>query len=371
MIRHHTKRNFQIIPMTKLNIIGCRLYNQQISRTAFKTPAEVVYSLGAVQAQDYGAAKWALGLRMKDGSDAAVDNALADGTIIRTHVMRPTWHFVSPADVRWMLELTAPRVKAAMAYNFRRLGLDAAVFKRSNSALVKALRGGKQLTRLELTAVLKHRGIKTDNLGYLHLLMRAELDQVICSGGRRGKQFTYALLDERVPKAGSFKRDEALAELALRYFTGHGPATVQDFAWWSGLTIADAKKGLELVKYRLMNEEVDGGTFWFSNPPRLPDISSVAFLLPNFDEYTVGYSDRGGIIEPEHAEKLEAFGVYLLNPAIVIHGKIVGTWKRTIRKNEVFILLNLLASFNKTETRALDAAIERYGRFLGLPVVVG
>jgi hypothetical protein len=369
---HHPARNFQIFPMSKLNILGYRLYNQQISRPAFETPAEVVHSLGAVQAQDYGAAKWALGLRMKEGFDAAVDNALADGTIIRTHVMRPTWHFVSPADVRWMLELTAPRVRAAMAYNFRRLGLGAAVFKRSNSALVKALQGGKQLTRLELTAVLKQRGIKTDNLGYLHLLLRAELDQVICSGGRRGKQFTYALLDERVPKAGSLKRDEALAELSLRYFTGHGPATVQDFVWWSGLTTADARTGLELVKSRLLKEEMDGQSYWFAEPSApIKNIPHTAYLLPNYDEYTVGYSDRSGIIEPEHAEKLEAFSVYLLSPAIVLDGKIVGTWKRTIRKNEVVIQLNLLASLNKTETRALDAAIERYGRFLRLPVAMG
>jgi len=213
-----------------LNIIANRLYNQLISRPAFESPAEVVSWLGAVQAQDYAAAKWALGLRMKDGSDAALDRALADGTIIRTHVIRPTWHFVTPADIRWMLALTAPRVKAALSYNSHRLGLDASVYKRSGSVLAKALQGGKQLTRLELAAILRQRGIKTDNLGFIHILLHAELDAIICSGGRRGRQFTYALLEERVPHAQKLDRDEALAELTSRYFTSHGPATVQDYA---------------------------------------------------------------------------------------------------------------------------------------------
>jgi hypothetical protein len=213
-----------------MNIIASRLHNQHISRPDFNTPAEAVQWLGAVQAQDYAAAKWALGLRMKAGSDPALDQAFADGTILRTHVMRPTWHFVTPSDIHWMLELTSKRINAAMSYNFRRLGLDASVFKRSNSALVEALRDGNQLTRLELVSILKHRGIKTDNLGFLHILMHAELDRLICSGARREKQFTYALLDERAPHAKTLKRDEALAELTRRYITSHGPATAQDYA---------------------------------------------------------------------------------------------------------------------------------------------
>ena len=354
-----------------LNIIANRLHNQLISRPAFESPAEVVGWLGAVQAQDYAAAKWAVGLRMKDGSDAALDQALADGTIIRTHVMRPTWHFVTPADIRWMLNLTALRVKAAMSYNFRRLGLDASICKRSNLALIKALEGSKQLTRLELVAILKQRGIKSDNLGYLHILLNAELDTIVCSGGRRGKQFTYALLDERVPLVKKLDRDVALADLTRRYFTSHGPATVQDYAWWSGLTTADAKAGIELLKPRIKNEVLDGQTYWYSaSMPLVKDIPHTAWLLPAYDEYMVGYTDRMVIIDPQHSKMLDGFAGALLNNSLVIDGRIVGTWKRTLRKNAVAIELKLLTSLNKTQTRARDEAVERYSRFLDLPVRV-
>ena len=354
-----------------LNIIANRLHNQLISRPTFETPAEVVGWLGAVQAQDYASAKWAVGLRMKDASDAALDQALADGTIIRTHVMRPTWHFVIPADIRWMLNLTAPRVKAAMSYNFHRLGLDASIFKRSNLALIKALEGSKQLTRLELVAILKQRGIKSDNLGYLHILLNAELDTIVCSGGRRGKQFTYALLDERVPLVKKLDRDVALADLTRRYFTSHGPATVQDYAWWSGLTTADAKAGIELLKPRIKNEVVDGQTYWYAaSPSLLKDIPHTAWLLPAYDEYMVGYTDRMVIIDPQHSKMLDGFAGALLNNSLVIDGRIVGTWKRTIKKDAVAIELKLLTSLNKTQTRALDEAVERYSRFLDLPVLV-
>ena len=354
-----------------MNIIANRLHNQFISRPAFETPAEVVGWLGAVQAQDYAAAKWAVGLRMKDGSDAALDRALADGTIIRTHVMRPTWHFVTPTDIRWMLALTAPRVKGVLAYNFHRLGLDASVFKRSNSALIKALEGGKQLTRPDLVAILGQRGIKTDNLGFLHILLNAELDAIICSGGRRGRQFTYALLDERIPPVKKMDRDQALAELTRRYFTSHGPATVQDYAWWSGLTIADAKSGIELLKPKILNEVVDGQTYWYAaSLPPVKDNPHTAWLLPAFDEYMVGYTDRTVIIDPQHSKKLDGFASALLNNSLVIDGRIVGTWKRTIKKDAVAIELKLLASLNKTQSRALDAAIERYASFLDLPVLV-
>ena len=354
-----------------MNIFATRLNNQQISRPGFETPAEVVQRLGAVQAQDYAAAKWAVGLRMKNGSEAVVDQALADGTIIRTHVLRPTWHFVTPADVRWMLALSAPRVKAALSYNSRRLGLDASVYKRSGSALAKALQGGKQLTRLELVAILKQRGIKSDNLGYLHILLNAELDAIICSGGRRGKQFTYALLEERAPQAIHMKHEEALAELARRYFTSHGPATVQDYAWWSGLTLTNARSGIELIKTQLANEAVDGQTYWFAaSSPEVKNNPHTAYLLPAYDEYMVGYSDRNTLIEPQHAEKLTAWNVFLLNPGIVINGKIAGNWKRTFKKNTVVIELKLLGPLTKTETRDLDATIERYGRFLNMPTKV-
>ncbi len=185
--------------------------------------------------------------------------------------MRPTWHFVSPADIRWLLALTAPRVHAASAYYYHAQGLDDAIFTRSNAALAKALQGGKQLTRLELVSVLKQVGIATENLGFLYIIMHAELDGVVCSGARRGNQFTYALLEERVPQTRTLDHDEALAEFARRYFTSHGPATLQDFVWWSGLTTADARAGLAMVTSELMHEVVDEQTYWFAaSAPLVP-----------------------------------------------------------------------------------------------------
>src|SRR6266487_2328144 len=201
--------------MINLDIAHQRLHNQHITRRTLETPQALVEWLGAVQAQDFAAAKWALGLRLQGMTDDDFEQAFTDGAILRTHVMRPTWHFVLPADIRWMLALTATRVKAAIAYYSRTLGLDDAVFTQSSVVLAKALQGGKELTRAELVAVLQQAGIATDNLQRIgHIIMRAELDGIICSGARRGKQFTYALLDERAPQARKLDRDEALAELA-------------------------------------------------------------------------------------------------------------------------------------------------------------
>ena len=358
--------------MSVLNIIGSRLYNQQISQTRCDSPAEVVGWMGAVQAQDYMSAKWAVGLRVRSSTDAAVDQALADGSIIRTHVMRPTWHFVSPADVRWMLELTASHVSAGLSYQARRLGLDKAVIKRSNAEFVKALKGGKQLTRIELARLLKQPRRSADELlRFTHLLIFAELDGIICSGGRRGRQFTYALLDKLVPPARALKRDEALAELTRRYFTSHGPATVQDYVWWSGLTIAEARAGLELVKPQITNEVVDGVTYWFaSSAPPAKKKTGTAYLLPNFDEYMVGYSDRSGVIDPDHLKKLDGFGTALLGNSIVMDGRIVGTWKRTFNNNTVVIKMNLFDPLNKSGISALNAAVKRYGKFFDMPVLI-
>ena len=216
--------------MTNLDIAHQRLHNQLIARRTFEKPGDVVQWLGAVQAQDYAAAKWAVGLRSQGATDDDIEQAFAGGAILRTHVMRPTWHFVAPADIRWMLTLTAPRVNAINAFYYRKLELDDSLFMRSNAALAKALQGGKQLTRPELVSVLQQAGIAThDLLRFTYIMLRAELDGIVCSGARRGKQFTYALLDERAPQARMLDHDEALAEFARRYFTGHGTCHLARF----------------------------------------------------------------------------------------------------------------------------------------------
>jgi hypothetical protein len=283
--------------------------------------------------------------------------------------MRPTWHFVSPADIRWLLALTAPRVHAALAYYNRKLELDEAVFRCTNAVLANALQGGKHLTRDELATALQQAGIVTEGEQRItHIMMRAELDGIICSGTRRGKQFTYALLDERAPHARTLARDEALAELTMRYFTSHGPATRQDFVWWSGLTVADVKAGLAMLTSSLLQETINGQTYWFPpSPSPAQDLSPMAYLLPNFDEYTVGYTDRSAIFDALHTKKLDPRSGVLTN-TMVLDGQIVGTWKRTFKKNSVVIEANPFVPLSNTETRAFAASANRYGAFLHMPV---
>ena len=229
-------------------LVSARLVNQKLSSSKIRRAVDVVRWFGAVQAQDFNAAKWALALRMRKATDAVIEEAFNKGEILRTHVMRPTWHFVAPEDIRWLLQLTAPRVNLKAGPNYRKFELDAAVFKRSNKIFVKALRDGKHLTRPALKSMQNADGIDvTDSVRLAHILLRAELDGVICSGPRIGKQFTYALLEERAPAARALNRDEALAEITQRYFRSHGPATLQDFVWWSGLTVEDAKRGIAQV----------------------------------------------------------------------------------------------------------------------------
>ena len=289
--------------MTPLNIAHQRLSNQRIALQTFQKPDDVVWWLGAVQAQDYTAAKWAVAQRTKGITDSAVDQAFDKGEILRTHVMRPTWHFVSPEDIRWLLELTAPRVHAANAYQYRRLELDKTIFKQRNAALTKALRDGQQFTRADLASVLQHAGIEAnDLLRVTYLILSAELDGILCSGARRGKQFTYALLDERVPVTKTLSRGEALAELTRRYFTGHGPASDEYFVWWSGLTRADVRSGIEMVRPQLGQDVINDRTYWFAASMTTAKVSQqAAYLLPNYDEYIVGYTDRSAIFDLSHA----------------------------------------------------------------------
>ncbi len=355
--------------MTSLDIAHQRLVNQHIALPTLNRVEDVVAELGAVQAQDYAGAKWALGLRTQSTREHDIEKAFTDGAILRTHVLRPTWHFVTPADIRWMLALTARRVHAANAYMYRKLELNNAVFKRSNAALAAALNGGNHLTRDELRDEVQKAGIATDGefrMGYI--LMQAELDGVVCSGGRRGKQFTYALLDDRAPLAKMLDRNDALVELARRYFMSRGPATVQDFAKWSGLTLADARTGLEAISAHLQHEAVGERTYWFPASKRsTTDGTATAYLMSIYDEYISSYKDRSDIIDEENSLKLQAMG-NALTSITVVDGRLVGTWKRTLQKAAVVIETNTLSRLTKAQDRAVALAARRYGVFLGLPV---
>ena len=320
-----------------------------------------------MQAQDFAAAKWALGQRAHGLTDAAIEQSFNAGEILRTHILRPTWHFVLPADIRWMLMLTSPRVHAFNASYYRKFGLDAETFLRSSAVLEQALQGGNALTRLELEAAQQDGGIQTDDLRATLLVMRAELDGLLCSGPRRGKQFTYMLLEERVPPAPARTREEALVELTLRYFASHGPATLADFVWWSGLSASDARSGIETVKSQLAREMLTGQNYWFNgSTPTKSDPSQRVDLLPNFDEYTVAYADRSAISIHADLTTLDPRSQGLLNYIVLLNGQFAGHWKRTIKKNEVMIALQPFAPLSESQQQAASDAVDAYGTFLGL-----
>ncbi|KQC05824.1 MAG: hypothetical protein APR55_05565, partial [Methanolinea sp. SDB] len=293
-----------------------------------------------------------------------------NGAILRIHVMRPTWHFVLPDDIRWMLELTASRVKLRQDASDRKLGLDDALIARSNTAIARSLEGRNYLTRNELKTILADVGIPTDVRRLAHILMRAELDGLICSGPRRGKQFTYALLDERVRETRMLDREEALAELALRYFTSHGPAQEKDFSWWSGVAIKDARSALEKIRPGLDHATFDDRTYWF--PPKqddsIPD-PPLALLLPIYDEYTLAYKDRSDISQARDIERMIVRGNEM-TAVIVLGGKVAGTWRKSTLRDLVEIRLNPFREPDGDEAEALELEVVRYGRFVGKEAVV-
>jgi hypothetical protein len=353
------------------DIARLRLANQQIAAPVFERPADVVAWLGAVQAQDYLGALWAVGLRMPSATEQAVEQALAEKTIVRTWPMRGTIHFVAPADARWMLELLTPRVVRGSKGRMAQLGLDQTIFEASAKVLSKELQGGKQLTRPAIYELLERANIATDNSRGLHILGRLAHERLLCFGARAGKQPTFALLDEWVPEAKSIPRDEALAKLAMRYFTGHGPATLQDFVWWAGLTLADARAGLGAVASQLGCEDVGGQEYYFAQelPAALPD-PRKAFLLPPFDEYLVAYRDRSASLDPLHSSLVVPGGNGIFHPIVVIDGRVVGTWKRAFKKDTVAMTFSSFTSWSDEHARSITAAAERYGWFVGKTPVV-
>ena len=341
-----------------------RLKNQRIDGRPLKRPIDVVRWLVASQAQDFAGAKWALGLRASGANDAHVERAFNEGAILRTHLMRPTWHFVTQEDIRWMLALTAPRVHTVNGHYYRKLGLDAATLRKATSTLTRALEGGHELTRAELRQELAGARIDTEGQRMAYILMHAELDAAICSGPRRGKQFTYALIDERAIRARVLSRDDALVELAGRYFASRGPATVRDFAKWSGLTIAEARTGLEAAAPKLRRRVVGGATYWSGDAVARTQRSERCHLLSIYDEYISSYRDRSAICEPAYGKRLVGMGNALAY-VIVMDGRIAGTWKRSLSRDTVHIHLTPFRKLGRAEKQAAAAAAERLVRFVG------
>ncbi len=329
-----------------------RLARLGVAAPATGRPRDVVERLVAVQSQDYAAAKWAVGMRLRGATDPQVERAFDAGSILRTHVLRPTWHFVSPRDLRWLLDLTGPRLRAGTAATWRRLGLGAALLPRACDAVGRVLEAGGYLTRDEVREALRAAGIAVEaGQPMTHLMAAAEFDGIACSGPRRGKRFTYALLDRRVPAATPRPREEALAEMGRRWLPTRAPATAHDLAWWAGLPVADARLALAAAgKGRRSTAE-----------GRAP----AAHFLPPFDEFVSSYKDLRDVADDRARSRFRATGNGLVG-AVVVDGRVAGTWQRALGRDTVAIAARLLDRPSAATERALRAAARRYGEFLGL-----
>jgi hypothetical protein len=359
-------------PETSGAIVRRRLRAQRLAGAGFSRPEEAVGALGAVQAQDFAPAKWSVGARARGATDARIQCAFDAGDILRTHVLRPTWHFVLPADIRWLLAATAPRVQTRCAYRYRQLGLDEATLRRGDEALAAALRGGVHLTRAEAETVLAAAGIDSVGQRLPYLLMHAELEAVVCSGPFRGKQHTWALLEERAPQALELPRGEALGELARRYFTSHGPATAKDLATWASLTLDDVRAAVAAAGPALRREEAGGLTFWAGagEARRAPAIrSSLVRLVQGYDEYIMGYTETKHVIAPP-GRAWSAADRPLANLVVLLDGRIAGYWRRAIKRKEVVVEVSPLGPFGDAQSEALETEAARYAGFLGLPLVL-
>ncbi len=304
------------------DIITRRLVNQQLIDSSLSSPHEVVNCLVAMQAQEYAMAKWAIDLRLPGSKESEIEHAFNNGIILRTHLMRPTWHFVAPEDIRWLLKLTASRVHALNSYMYRECDLDMKLLNRCNDHLTKFLQGGKHLTRNEIKVLLAQKKILAEGPRLSYIMMYAELEGIVCSGSRKGKQFTYALLEERVPKFPSLTRVEALTNFMSRYFQSRGPATLQDFTNWSGLTMKDAKEGLSHLNTDFISQLFNGQEYWYSTKTDTRTViapkaikSQATFLLPDYDEYGMGYKDRSAISPGQQVLK-DKKGRYFCIPAL-------------------------------------------------------
>ncbi|HSO87646.1 MAG TPA: winged helix DNA-binding domain-containing protein [Draconibacterium sp.] len=350
----------------KLNDISLlRLLNQQIASPKLKTENDVVGWMGAIQAQDYNMSKWAVGIRLPGSTDKSVESAIDRGEIIRTHVLRPTWHLVSSTDIHYMLELSAPQIKSAMRARDKELGLTKIVFARSNSIIEKALRDGKHLTREELVKLLAVDGFVNENNRVSHLLMRAEIEGIIGSGSTKAGKQTYAILHERVPKTKTLKRDEAAAELARKYFTSHGPATLPDFAWWSGLPMKECRQAIEDIKTSFVSETFGDETYWLAPSVTVPKFEKdLVLLFPAFDEFIISYKNRTASLPFEnHIKTVFINGIF--RPVIVQNGQVIGIWKRTLKNDKVILETEYFGSPGKTTKKRVNEAFEDYAKFLG------
>ena len=352
--------------MNAAKIVLERLSNQQLIHSRFKKPVELISWLGAIQGQDYSGAKWAVGLRLPGTTDTDVEKSITENVIVRTWLMRGTLHLVVAEDIHWMLEILAPRIIKNNARRYNDLELDDKTLKLSNQIIKDALAGGKKINRKELLNILQENGISTEGQRGYFILQRASLDGLICQCTGNHNNATFISMDKITKSV--IKRDDAIAELARRYFQSRGPATIADFMWWSGLRAADARAGLNTIKSDLSKFIVNKQEYWcYKAEKTVQDISPMAHLLPTYDEYLLGYKDRSAYLNTLNKIKIRPEKLY--RPTISINGQIVGIWKRTFNENGVFMEYNLFKTLDMAENHALTWAEELFREFMNMPVM--
>ncbi|MGG4345874.1 winged helix DNA-binding domain-containing protein [Paenibacillus lautus] len=354
--------------MLSQTIANQRLFNQRITGTKPESPEQVVRGLGAVQAQDYHQAVWGIGLRTQSAKISDVERAMIDRNIVLTWPMRGTIFFVPAEDAKWMLKLTESRFQTHDKKKQVELELDEETLARCSRIIGEALCDCTPVSRPRLMELLEEAGISTKNGRGYYILGYLGRTGMICFGPHEGKQQSFVLLDEWVPNSRELTLEESLAELALRYFTGHGPATIQDFAWWVGLTLTDAKRGFDAVKSDLRLDLVNGTEYWSSvtTPAASADTNTVV-LLPGFDEYYLGYKDRSAIIESEHDAKIAPHRNGVFQPMMVAGGEVVGIWKREIKRSGIEITFSSFSPMSGREEEIMEAA-KQYSDFIGQPI---
>ncbi|PKB16629.1 winged helix DNA-binding domain-containing protein [Flavobacterium sp. 5] len=362
--------NLYGLKMTHQEIANYRLASQKIFKMTQQTPQEIVRHLGAMQAQDYAMAKWAIGSRC-DASEKSIEEAINSGEIIRTHILRPTWHFVAAEDIRWMLALSAPQVKKFTASAAKKYGFDDKKLDQTNSSIEKLLAGNNHLTRDEIMQELDIKKTSSQDFLSAVIMMNAELDGLVCNGRMKGKQITYALLDERVLKSEmKLTTEEALAKLAKRYFESHGPATLLDFSWWSGFSIAIIKSVINLIESELDSIEINNQKYWFRlDVIDIDNFHESVHFLPAFDEILISYKTREASILLEHQPK--AFtnnGIF--KPVILENGKVIGTWKRTIKKDHMKVETQFFTVTDEAKKSIVFEEIKHFENYLETKVII-
>ncbi len=344
------------------SITGLRLAAQSLFPVQCKDAKEVVSRMGAIQAQDYNMSKCAVGIRMPNALEKDIETAFNKGEILRTHILRPTWHLVAAEDIRWMLALTAPKIKSSVQSRDRNLGLTEEIFAKTNLLIENILQKKGHLTREEIQIELASQGIETNNWQITHIMFRAELDALVCSGTLKGKKQTYALLDERVASTPVFSREESLAMLGKKYFLSHGPATIDDFVWWSGLTKTDAKKTIEMNTAYIISETIHNKTYWFNANLQAAIPQDSIHFLPAFDEYIISYKDRTDVLSPENQKRIiVSNGIF--KPAIILNGEVVGGWKKNLKKGLPEIEIELFESLNNSAREQIKEASKKLCEF--------